>query len=192
MIIIFISSALSIIFDALYYLYNSKIYLKLFCITIGIVVIMLTICDVLNRSKEKLKIILNNHHRIYSDNRMNMLKNIFQKYNLDISNASTIDLLIQEAKDAQIENNPFISINKPAKILLASIISIIAYVAKEIAKSFTTNELMYITLLVITIIFCIIAIITVFIPAIINIIYYDYSKYDELIYDLRQLKIFYR
>lgn len=192
MIIIFISSALSIIFDALYYLYNSKKYLILFCITIGIVVIMLTICDVLNRSKENLKIILNNHHRIYSDNRMNMLKNIFQKYNLDISNASTIDLLIQEAKDAQIENNPFISINKPAKILLASIISIIAYVAKEIAKSFTTNELMYITLLVITIIFCIIAIITVFIPAIKNIIYYDYSKYDELIYDLRQLKIFYK
>lgn len=126
---------------------------------------MLTICDVLNRSKENLKIILNNHHRIYSNNRMNMLKNIFQKYNLDISNASTIDLLIQEAKDAQIENNPFISINKPAKILLASIISIIAYVAKEIAKSFTTNELMYITLLVITIIFCIIAIITVFITS---------------------------
>lgn len=192
LIIIFICVLLAALLSILILLFNVEIPKILFYILYGAVVVIFIICELISSSLKNLKETLYNYSRIYSYNRMNMLKSIFQKYNLDISNSITIDLLIQEAKEAQIENDPFNIKNKPSKILQVAIIPIITYVATKIAETFTIDNLIYIALLAIIIIFCIIVFYIALFPVIKGIIYLDNSKYDNLIYDLRQLKIFYK
>lgn len=119
-----------------------------------------------------------------------MLKNVLQKYSLDAKDVSTIDLLIEEAERAQKENDPFISMKKSAEALGAGIIPIIIYVAKEIAEEFSTGKLLYMALLVIAIIICLLSIFFTVVPEIKNLVYRDNNIYNDLIYDLRQLKIF--
>ncbi|MCI9462663.1 MAG: cell envelope integrity protein CreD [Lachnospiraceae bacterium] len=190
MIIELIFIALTVIFLALYFLLQSEIFADLFLIGIVMVVLVLLIFMIFDSNKINLKKMLDGYYSVCSYNRMNMLKNVLQKYSLDAKDVSTIDLLIEEAERAQKENDPFISMKKSAEALGAGIIPIIIYVAKEIAEEFSTGKLLYMALLVIAIIICLLSIFFTVVPEIKNLVYRDNNIYNDLIYDLRQLKIF--
>lgn len=67
---------------------------------------------------------------------------------------------------------------------------ILRFVTKEISSELAINELVSSALLSIILILCIASIGFAIIPALKNIFYSDYNKYNDLIYDLEQLKIF--
>lgn len=184
-IIIFVISVLSILFVLL------KLFLAFF-IAIGLFSLLLLIFTMIDTSKRNLREMLDNHYSIYSQDRMNMLKDVFNKYHLKIDDTDTIDLLINQAEKAKVQNNPFLPIKKPLKTLGTIIIPIVIYVTKEIVKTSTLDELIYLALLSIAIILCLVSIIFALIPIVKYIFYSDYNRYDELIYDLNQLKIFYK
>lgn len=97
-----------------------------------------------------------------------------------------IDLLIDEAKQAKQDANLFLPIKKPVKALRVLIVPITIYI---IQQQFTSSNVgaSNVILLLVYCIFIFVAVYTL-IPFIEGIIY---GIYDDLIYDLRQLKIFY-
>jgi len=184
-IITFIASAITIILGLLQISIGASI-------GIGIIFLLFLVFTIIDASKRNLREMLDNHYTIYSRDRMLMLKDVFSKYELDISDEKIIDLLIDQAEKAKVKNDPILPIIKPIKTLGAIIIPIVIYVAKKITETSTQDDLIYVSLLSIAIILCIASILFALRPIIRDIVYRDYNKYGELIYDLNQLKIFYK
>ena len=80
---------------------------------------------------------------------------------------------------------------KPFKTLGAIIIPIVAFVAQKIGNAATPDEMITMALQVIVLVLLTFSLIFSLLPIIKNILYRDYNKYDDLIYDLRQIKLFY-
>lgn len=97
-----------------------------------------------------------------------------------------IDLLIDEAKQAKQDANLFLPIKKPVKALSVLIVPITIYIIQQLFTSSNVGASNVILLLV----YCILIFVAVYtlISFIEGIMY---GIYDDLIYDLRQLKIFY-
>lgn len=121
----------------------------------------------------------------YSTNRMNILLDLFKENNLPIT-TQKIDLLIDEANQAKQDANLFLPIKKPVKDLSVLIVPITIYIIQQLFTSSNVGASNVILLLV----YCILIFVAVYtlIPFIEGIMY---GIYDDLIYDLRQLKIFY-
>ena len=116
-----------------------------------------------------------------------MLKN----YNIDIHNYASIDMLIEEAKLAQIQCDYIAPLKKPLKTLSAIIVPIIIFVAQKISNAATTDEMITMAAQVIVLVLLTFSLIFSLTPIIKDILYIDYNNYDNLIYDLRQIKLFY-
>ena len=121
----------------------------------------------------------------YSTDRMNILLDLFKENNLPIT-TQKIDLLIDEAKQAKQDANLFLPIKKPVKALSVLIVPITIYIIQQQFTSSNVGASNVILLLV----YCILIFVAVYtlISFIEGIMY---GIYDDLIYDLRQLKIFY-
>lgn len=134
---------------------------------------------------------LKDHYIPYSEKRMNMVIEILKKNNIDIHNLHSLDMLIDEAKLAQVQCDYLFPLKKPLKTLSAIIIPIIVFVAKKIGDTASQSEMIYMaagTIILILLIFSLIFSLT---PIAKDLLYRDYRKYDELVYDLRQIKLFY-
>lgn len=120
-----------------------------------------------------------------------MTINVLKNYEIDIHNNTSIDMLIEEAKLAQIQCDYIAPLKKPLKTLGAIIIPIIAFVAQKIGNAATTDEMITMAALVIILVLLTFSLIFSLTPIIKDILYRDYNKYNDLIYDLRQIKLFY-
>lgn len=134
---------------------------------------------------------LDEHYIKYSQKRMEAFFKILSKYNIDSTDTETLTLLIEQAKESKIKYDPFLSLNNPLKALGAIIIPIIVYVAQKLAEATTANELVILSLQIIMIIICLFSIIISIAPVIKDIINRDSIHYDNLIYDINQVLIFY-
>lgn len=116
-----------------------------------------------------------------------MTINVLKNYEIDIHNNTSIDMLIEEAKLAQIQCDYIAPLKKPLKTLGAIIIPIIAFVAQKIGNAATTDEMITMAALVIILVLLTFSLIFSLTPIIKDILYRDYNKYN----DLRQIKLFY-
>lgn len=116
---------------------------------------------------------------------MNILLDLFKENNLPIT-TQKIDLLIDETNQAKRDANLFLPLKKPVKALSVLIVPITIYIIQQLFTSSNVGASNAILLLV----YCIFIFVAVYtlIPFIEGIMY---GIYDDLIYDLRQLKIFY-
>ena len=114
---------------------------------------------------------------------MNILLDLFKENNLPIT-TQKIDLLIDEANQAKRDANLFLPLKKPVKALSVLIVPITIYIIQQLFTSSNVGASNAILLLV----YCIFVAVYTLIPFIEGIMY---GIYDDLIYDLRQLKIFY-
>lgn len=133
----------------------------------------------------------NNHYAPYSAERINMTIGILNKYGINISDTESIDLLISEAQIAQLHSDFLLPLKKPLQILGAIIVPIVTYVAQKLGDAATQNEMLTMAIQIIIISILIFSFIISITPIFKDICYRDYNKYDELIYDLRQIKLFY-
>lgn len=157
----------------------------------GFSLIALIIFSIIDSKKDNLKDMLENHYIPYSKKRMDMTIEVLKKYNINIENLDSIDMLITEAKHAQTSCDFLSQFKKPFKTLGAIIIPIVAFVAKKISEATTPTKVLNMATLAIILILLIFSLIFSFIPIIKDLFYRDYNKYNELIYDLRQIKLFY-
>lgn len=154
-------------------------------------IIYLIIFAIIDSRKRNLETMLKIHYEPYSRRRMGMVINILQEYNIDIYNFNSIDLLIKEAQNAQIQSDYLLPLKKPLKTLGAIIIPIIAYVAQKIGDTASQDEMMTMAAQVIIIVVLIFSLILALTSLIKDIFYCDYNMYNELISDLRQINLFY-
>lgn len=183
-VILFVIGVIGLIFCA-----TQKLILAI--VTFSIVIIILIIFSIINSTKKNLRNMLDNHYKLYSQKRMDMIISVLNIYDIKATDTNTIDLLISEAKTAQIQFDYLLPLKKPFKALGAIIIPIVIYAAQKIADAVTINEILNMSLQIIFVIICIFSIIIAIFPVIKDICYRDYNKYNELLYDLNQIKIFY-
>lgn len=160
-------------------------------IILGIGLIAIAIFIIIDSRKNNLEYMLEKLYSPYSVKRMNMVINVLLKYKIDIHDSDTIDLLIEEAQQAQIQSDYLLPLKKPFKTLAAIIIPIIVYVAQKIGDTASQDEMTTMAAEVIAIILMVFSIIISLTYIMKDIFYRDYNKYNELIYDLRQIKLFY-
>lgn len=153
--------------------------------------ISLVVFAIIDSLKSNLDVMLKSYYLPYSKKRMDMTTEVLKKYNININNLDPLDMLIDEAKLAQIQCDYLSPLKKPLKTLSAIIIPIIVFVAKKIGDTTSQSEMIYMatgTIILILLIFSLIFSLT---PIVKDLLYRDYRKYDELVYDLRQIKLFY-
>lgn len=160
-------------------------------IPMGLSLISVIIFAIIDSKKDNLSVMLENHYIPYSEKRMNMTIEVLKKYNIDIKNLDSLDMLITEAKYAQTECDFLSQFEKPFKTLGAIIIPIVIFVAKKINEEADPTDILSMAALAIILILLIFSLIFSFVPIIKDLFNHDYNKYAELIYDLRQVKLFY-
>lgn len=163
---------------------------KLAMIAFSLLLVLIIAFIIIDSTKRNLSKMLCDHYAPYSKQRMETVINLLKKYNIKTDDIQTIDLLIEEAKKAQIQSDYLLPIIKPLKALGAIIFPIIAYVAKKMGDAATVEEIIPLVLQIIVFI-CVFAIIIATVPFLKDFIYRDYNKYNELIDDLSQIKLFY-
>ena len=146
---------------------------------------------IIDSTKRNLEVMLNKHYAPYSEKRMQITIDILIKYKISIHDIESINMLIEEAKYAQIQCDYLAPIKKPLKTLGAIVVPIIAFVARRIGDAATQDEMITMAAQVIVLVLLMFSLILSLGPVVKNILYRDYNKYDELIYDLRQIKLFY-
>lgn len=154
-------------------------------------VISLIIFFIIDSMKRNLETMLQQHYLPYSEKRMNMTINVLKDYGIEIQNLDSLNMLIEEAKQAQIQCDYIAPLKKPLKTLGAIIIPIIAFVAQKIGEATTQDEMITMAAQAITLILLIFSLIFLLTPTIKEFLYIDYNKYNEFIYDMRQIKLFY-
>lgn len=160
-------------------------------ILIGLGVLSLIVFLILDSTKRNLKVMLKEHYIPYSEERMLMTINVLKKYKIDIHDYNVIDMLIEEAKLSQIQCNYIAPLKRPLKTLGAIIVPIIAFVAQKVGGAAGIDEMITMATQFIILILLIFSLILALIPIIKDFLYRDYNKYEDLIYDLRQIKLFY-
>lgn len=182
-IILLVSSIISGIF-----LFFIKKWVSFIPIAIGILCIITFF--IIDSTKRNLQVMLKEHYAPYSERRMKMVIAVLKQYKIDINDFDSIDRLIEEAKLAQVQSDYITPLKKPLKTLGAIIIPIIAYIAPKIGDVATPTEIFTIAIQVIVLILLAFSLIFPLTPIIKEILYKDYNKYEELIYDLRQITLF--
>lgn len=146
---------------------------------------------IIDSLKSNLEVMLDEHYTPYSESRMKMVIEVLTKYKIDIHNFEALDMLIDEAKHAQIHCDYLAPLKKPLKTLGAIIIPIIAFVAQKIGDAATQDEMIIMAAQAITLVLLVFSLIFLLTPTIKELLYIDYNKYNEFIYDMRQIKLFY-
>ncbi len=153
--------------------------------------LLLIIFNIIDSREENLIVMLENNYIPYSKKRMKMTINVLKKYNINFKDLESLDMLIAEAKNAQAEYDIFSKFKKPLKKLSAIIIAIVIYVAKKASEKLTLFQLLKLAPLAIILILIVFLTIFCFITIFKDLFYCNYNKYNELIYDIRQIKLFY-
>lgn len=178
---IFITSGIFVIF-------------RLMCasyISIGLEILACILFFAIDSKKMNLEVMLQEHYAPYSEKRMLMTINVLKNYKIDIQDTASIDMLIEEAKLAQTQCDYITPLKKPLKTMSAIIVPIIAFIVQRIGNTATIDDMITKTAQVIVLILLFFSLIFSLSPIVKDILYRDYNKYNDLIYDLRQVKLFY-
>lgn len=127
----------------------------------------------------------------YSKKRMNMTIDILKKYNINTENLDSIDMLIEEAKIAQMESDIFEEFKIPFKRYREFIVFLYGTFVGKIMDNFTWQQIIIMAKLSIALILIIYSLDFFYGYIFKKIFYSDYYKYNEFIRDLREIKIFY-
>lgn len=157
-------------------------------IILFIIFLMMFGFSIVDSRKKNMEATLNNYYKPYSRKRMDMLKDLLHNYNIDVNDKDKIDLLIEEAQNAQKQCDYLAPLKNSLKILAAIIVPIIAFIANKAEFSEDLFRFAINSIVLIILAFPLVFAVTPFLK---ELFYKNYNKYDELINDLKQIKLFY-
>lgn len=181
MILLFLVMLVALIFQ------NNNLILLTSFLTFIFFIVLLAI----DSTPKNQSFMLNKYYKPYSRQRTSMIIKLLNDYNISEFDTDRISLLINQTKEAQIAHNPFSPIIDPIIKLIKGVSPIII---SYIPQKTTSDRDLQFTIIELSILFC--AILGIYImfavlsPILKDLIYRDYSKYNSLIYDLNQIKIF--
>lgn len=159
--------------------------------TVSILVLTVLITLVISSRKSNLKYLLDTFQLPYSKKRMDALLNLLREHRIDYKDNDILDLLIEEAERAQSQCDFLAPFKQPLKTLSTITGPIIMIFVPKILDIIPQENIFYIIPLGILLILLCLPLI-LFIPHLVKeLFYWEYKQYEELIYDLRQIKIFY-
>lgn len=164
---------------------------SLSCIFIALDIILVFAFLIVDSLKRNLKTMLEEHYVPYSEKRMNMVLDVLKEYRIDAHNVKELDMLIDEARYAQIQCDYLAPLKKPIKVLYAMVVPIIAFVAQKIGDSSTREAMIMMASEAIALMVFVTAFLVLLTPMLKQLIYIDYNRYDGFISDIRQVKLFY-
>ena len=112
-------------------------------IPITLSLLSLIVFFIIDSRKRNLELMLKEHYIPYSKMRMNMTIDVLKKFDINIENLDSLDMLIDEAKYAQIQCDYLSPLKKPLKTLGAIIIPIIVFVTEKIGDAATQEEMIF-------------------------------------------------
>lgn len=165
-------------------------------VTITIVIFVLIFLVVLvtssvDSTKGNMERMLNCFYKPYSEKRIQMVRRLLEEYK--VRDSYQIDMLIEEARKNRLQHDYIEPLRKPIKVLAGVVVPIIAYLLKKYFDV-TGPQAQEILLMIICTLFIalfIFSIVIAFDSIVKDIFYHDYNKYNELIDDLQQVKLFY-
>lgn len=161
------------------------------------VVIIITIAD---SKAETIKQKLKSQCIPIAELRMSKMECLLNSYNIKFTNITTLDWLIEEARYAQVKYDYLAQFKKyfqHLKSVLLVVIGFMTAVFVEISRQtqiFSKTSPAEIAFLSLQIILLIVACWGFYISAsniLKDLFYLEYNKYEEFIYDIRQVKLFY-
>lgn len=152
---------------------------------------LLVVFLIIDSQKGNTEKMLKDRYIPYSERRMNMIIDVLKKYNINIENLDSLDMLIDEAKYAQIQCDFLSQFKKHFKRLWAIIFSIVVFVANKIIAAVTEPQMLNMAALIIILILIFFSITFSCVPIVRDLFNRDYNIYSEFICDLRQIKLFY-
>lgn len=155
-----------------------------------VMILFVIIFSFIDSKKENQEHMLQEHYAPYSMKRINMTIEILREYGIDYSDTSSIDSLISEAQTAQVDSDFFQPLKKTFQLFWVIIVPIVIYAVQKMIDGAIQNNTMETAIDVITISILFFLIAHVIASIIKILVYRDYNKYNDLIYDLRQIKIF--
>lgn len=163
-------------------------------ILVIVLLVVLIICERIDSIPKHQKIMVDNYYSEYSKRRMKSIRELLVKYKIDPADFGKIDLLIEKAKIDKQFFAPFADIEKGGKLFITVVVPVLAYIFKRILdnnKEVITDEI-YVQIIASTIIIgvLIVAFVYALYPIIRRLLYRDEAKYDDLIDDLENIKIF--
>lgn len=164
---------------------------KCFYISFSSVIFLIIIFSIVDNKKNNLVLMSTEHYNDYYNDRMELIIKLLEKYRIDLNDVDTIDEIINEAKVQQKQYDYLSLINNPFKSLRAFISSILTYAIKEVLKNDVQIEIIYQIMLLIF--YIVLIIFGIYFSGFIikEVFYFEYKRYEELIYDLKQIKLFY-
>ncbi|MFU9914845.1 hypothetical protein [Fannyhessea vaginae] len=180
-----------LIMTGILYVYIHSIHSYFTLIPFIISLLSVIIFSIIKSRKSNLNFMLTNYYIPYSNERIHMTIEVLREYNIDFNNVESLNMLIEEAKYAQTECDIFTRFQKPLKTFTAIIAPITVFTIQKVSEATTPTKMLYMGVLVIFSILVIFSLIFSFMPIVKNLLYRDYYKYNELMYNLRQIKLFY-
>jgi kynurenine formamidase len=163
---------------------------KYACVTFILSVIFIAVFFILDSLKKNRRLMVEKYYEPYSCKRMRIVSELLNRYGINPCDIGTIDLLIEESKLAQSNCDYFKPILKPLKVIAAITGPVLLYAFKRIGDLFTLDDMIrsIVWIVVLSILsYSMLLVLDVFRK---EVLYKDYNLYEELIYDLRQIKIF--
>lgn len=183
---------LSVVLCAIQVFWKQQVLPTFICL--GVMAIVLGIFVAMDSKKKNQLHLLENHYSKVSRQRMQIVHDVMEKYDIDWTDDKKIDLLIEQAKKEKQMNDPFTDLMRAGKLLVSLVVPITAYSFKQILdnNSETVTDNTYVQIIVTIFIIGVFAVTFVYavFPIIKMGLYRDGVRYDELVNDLEQLKIF--
>lgn len=142
--------------------------------------------------KDKLEEMLNEHYKPFSESHMSEFCKLLKEYGIDYKDEDELNRLYKQCEQELFDGNPFTEIKKAIHILYVAIVPIAVYVAEKYSENIDIGELVNQSLQIILIIVFLMGIGYVLFPIVRGILYSDYKKYKNLLYDINQVILFRR
>lgn len=172
-------------------LLRNNLLIALVPLTIGF--ILLVVKYIIDSRKTNMETMLNNNCKPYSKRRMDMTIGVLKNYGINIDNPNALNMLIAEAKFERITWDFLSPYKKALRPLCTLIIIPIARIfGNKIFDAITSPQLL-------DMLVSIFEVIAIFILVIISLVIFYitlkndllYRYYNDFIYDVRQIKLFY-
>lgn len=168
---------------------------KRFAISWGVIVIdyiAITIFLIVDNRQKNQEILEKKFFQPYSEERIKMTVNILRRHGIDINDLDKIDRIISEAQIAQNKCDYYKRTKMFCKIFAGIILSILTITLQRVINSYDSYHAIICALIVIAVILIVFGIQLIITPAIKHLLNREFNRYEDFIYDLRQIGLFYK
>ncbi len=158
---------------------------------LGALIVLAIIYGIIDSSKKNQEKMIKEHYEKYAEDRMKVVLKLLHEFSIDKNDEDRLRMLIEQAKEAKVDSDPIIPLVRPMKLLGTIIVPIVVAIANRLAEETNINKLIVWGAQIVIIAISVFAILIAILPLVKELIFRDGKRYDDLIYDINQVILFY-